>query len=96
MDARETAHRHGGYVVAGNMAGVMADFQPAALQAFGALGKMPPRPTTKYEVLEESEDGDQQIYAIRYSNDNDDSLTIRSYWEQVGDDWKIVKAEPVE
>ncbi len=92
MEARETAIRHGNDVVAGNMAGVMGDFDPAALAAFGALGIRPPRGVNKAEVVSERQDGDQHIFEIRYSNDAE-SQTIRSYWAKQGDAWKIVKAE---
>ncbi len=92
MDARETAERHGAYVVAGNMGGVMADFEPAALQAFGALGIRPPRGVNKAEIVGERQEGSQCIFEIKYSNDAE-SQTIRSYWEQQGGTWKIVKAE---
>ncbi len=92
MDVRETANRHGGNVVAGNMAAVGADFTPEALQAFMALGIRPPRGTNTFEVLGERPDGDRTVFDIKYSN-GADSVVIRSTWARVGDDWKIVKAE---
>ena len=95
MDIQETVNRHGQWVVDGNMGGVMGDFEPAALQAFGAQGVMPPRPTTKYEVMAERTEGDQCIYEVRYSNDQGQHATIRSHWKQMGDAWKIVQAEGV-
>jgi hypothetical protein len=95
MDARETAERHGGFVVAGDMRSVGADFvSQEAMQEFMSHGKVPPRPTTKAEVVSERQDGDDYIYEIKYSNDQD-TLTVRSQWSKVGDDWKIVKAEPI-
>lgn len=94
MNARETADRHGGYVVGGNMQAVMADFTPEAMQEFGKLGVRPPRATNTYEVVNEHQEGDNHIYDIKYSNDQE-NLTIRSTWAKVGDEWKIVKAEPV-
>ncbi len=94
MNARETAERHGGFVVAGDMRSVGADFAGDAMQEFMKHGKMPPRPTTKADIVGERQDGDQFVYEIKYSNDQD-SLTIRSQWAKMGDDWKIVKAEPV-
>ena len=92
MDARETVERHGGYVVAGNMAAVGGDFTPEAMQAFTQLGIRPPRGTNKYEIVGESKDGDKPVYDIKYSNDQE-SLTVRSTWDKVGDEWKIVKAD---
>jgi hypothetical protein len=96
MNARETAERHGGFVCQGNMQGVMADFaSPDVLAEFQKYGKMPPRATTKAEVLSETQDGDRYVYEIKYSNDAGDSLTIRSKWGQQGEEWKIVEAAPV-
>jgi hypothetical protein len=94
MNARETADRHGRYVTEGNMRGVVADFTPEAMAAFQTFGKMPPKGTNSYEVVAESQDGDAHVYEIRYSNGSE-ALTIRSRWQQVGDDWMIVQAEPV-
>ena len=95
MDARETAERHGAYVTSGNMQAVMADFKPEALQEFMALGKMPPRRSNTYEVLSERQEGDTYIYDIKYTNPDQETLTVRSTWAKMGDDWKIVKAEPM-
>src|SRR5262245_33149087 len=95
MNARQTAERHGGFVVAGDMRLVGADFvSQEAMQEFVSHGKLPPRPTTKAEVVGERPDGDNIVYDIKYSNDQD-SLTVGSHWTKVGDDWKIVKAEAV-
>lgn len=92
--ARETAQRHGQDVVNGNMGGVVADFTPDALQAFQQYGKMPPRPTKSAEIVSERQDDGKQVFEIKYSGDAD-SLTIRSWWEEQGGTWKLVKAEPV-
>jgi hypothetical protein len=95
MNARETAQRHGQFVVEGNMRGVGADFATGAMDEFMKHGVMPPRPTTKAEIVNESQDGDAYVYDIKYSNDSGESVTIRSKWGMQGEDWKIVKAEPV-
>jgi hypothetical protein len=92
--AGETAQRHADDVVAGNMAGVVADFTPEAMAEFQKFGAMPPRPTTKAEMLNTRKDGDQEIFEIKYSNDSE-SLTIRSWWEDLNGTWKLVQAEPV-
>jgi len=94
MTVREIAERHGQDVAAGNMRGALADFTPEALQAFSALGIMPPRGTNSAEVLSERQDGANYIYDVSYSN-GADATTIRSTWAQQGDTWKIVKAEGV-
>jgi hypothetical protein len=92
--ARETAQRHAQDVVAGNMAGVVADFEPSALTEFQTHRTMPPSPTTKAEIVSEGTEGDRQRFEVKYSNDSA-SVTIRSWWAEQGGSWKIVKAEPV-
>lgn len=94
MNARETANRHGDFVVAGNMRSAMADFTPEALQKFQARGVFPPRGANTYEVVNERQEGDRHIYEITYRKDQE-SVTLRSTWGQVGDEWKIVDIEPV-
>jgi hypothetical protein len=94
VNARETADRHAGYVAAGNPRAAGADFTPEALQAFIAQGKNPPRGTNKYEILSERQEGENAIFDIKYSSDQD-TLTVRSTWAKIGDDWKIIKTEPV-
>lgn len=92
--ARETAQRHGQDVVTGNMAGVIADFTPEAMAEFQKFGAMPPRPTTRAEMVSEKKDGEREVFEIKYSNDSE-ALTIRSWWEDQNGVWKLVKAEPV-
>jgi hypothetical protein len=94
VNAKETAERHGGYVIAKNWGGVGADFAPGAMEEFQKHGVGPPRGTTKAEFVSESQDGDQYVYEIKYSNDAGESQTVRSRWGKVGDEWKIVSAEP--
>ncbi|HEY7296205.1 MAG TPA: hypothetical protein VH916_14265 [Dehalococcoidia bacterium] len=91
--AQETAQRHANDVVAGNMAGVVADFTPEALAEFQQHGVMPPRPTTKAEIVSHAQEGNRERFEIAYSNDSQ-SVTIRSWWEDQGGVWKLVKAEP--
>ena len=95
MNARESADRHAGYVAAGNPRAAGADFTPEALQAFLAQGKSPPGGANTYEILSERQEGENAIFDIRYS-DAQEPLTIRSMWAKVGEEWKIIKAEPVD
>lgn len=90
--ARETAERHANDVVAGNMAGVMGDLTPEALAEMQSKRIGPPRPTTKAEVTPIQTEGNQEVIDIKYSNDNE-SRTIRSWWEEENGTWKIVKAD---
>jgi len=92
--ARETAQRHGQDVVAGNIAGVVGDFTPEAMAEFQKFGVMPPQPTAAAAIVSEKQDGGREVFEIKYSNASA-ALTIRSWWEEQGGVWKLVKAEPV-
>ena len=92
MNARETLDRHGGYALARNWDALGADFTPDALQEAAAQGIRPPRGASKYEVVGESQEGDDYVFDVKYSSDTESS-TIRSRWRKLGEDWKIVKAE---
>lgn len=91
MTARQTAERHAQDVVDGNMSSVMGDFFGSTLMSLMATGAMPPSPTTAWEVLSEDDAGDAVTVHVRYSNDTD-SLELRTRWEQVAGEWKIVEA----
>ncbi len=93
MNARETAERHATYATSGQMQNAAADFTPEAMQAFTASGLRPPRRANKWEIVREQQDGSNHIFDIKYTNDEQESATIRSTWSQIGDDWKLVKAE---
>jgi hypothetical protein len=95
MNARETAERHGRYVMERNWQGVGADFAPGAMDEFQKHGKMPPRGTSKAEFVKESQEGDDYVYDICYTNDTGESLTVRSRWSKIGDEWKIKEATPL-
>jgi hypothetical protein len=93
--ARETAQRHADDVVAGNMAGAIADWTPDGIAEYNRKhGEAPPRPTRTAEIQVNRKDGAQELFEIKYSNETE-SLTIRSSWEQRDGVWKVVKAEPV-
>jgi hypothetical protein len=64
------------------------------MDEFQKHGVGPPRGTTTAEVMSELQDGDTYIYEIKYSNDAGETLTVRSKWGKIGDDWKIMSAEP--
>jgi hypothetical protein len=95
VNARETAERHGRYVIEGNWGGVGGDFAPGAMEAFQKHGVMPPRKTSSAEIVNEQQDGDHYVYDVKYANDAGETLTIRSKWGQQGDEWKITEAMPV-
>ena len=98
MDARATAERHGRDVVTGNMRGAAGDFTKEALREFTTVivpaGDGPPEGTNRAEILSQRREGDHEIFEIAYTSPQE-TRTLRSTWAQVGDDWKIIKVEPV-
>jgi len=95
MNARETAERHGRYVIDRNWGALGGDFAPGAMGEFQKHGKAPPRGTSKAEILKESQEGDDYVCEICYTNDAGESVTVRSRWGKMGDEWKIKEAAPV-
>jgi hypothetical protein len=80
-------------VVDGNFPRLMADFAGSALNDLMASGAMPPQPTTKWEILSETPDGDCVRFRVRYSSDSG-QLELETTWQALGGDvWKIVKAQ---
>jgi hypothetical protein len=79
----------------GNIHRVMEDFVGSVFMNLMAGGAMPPMPTTRWDILAETPVGDAVEFHIRYANDTD-ALELRTRWEQIGPDWKIVEAVKVD
>src|SRR4051794_30480885 len=96
MDATRTRRHiqdHAEAVVRGDMAAVTADFAAALRPRVPELARALPQPVTAARVLD-TEIGDARALAtIRYTG-TDGEVTIRSYWEEVGDRPVIVAVEP--
>lgn len=95
MTARETAERHAQDMVDGNFQRLMGDFAGSAFAELMGSGAMPPRPTTEWSILSETEEGDSVRFHVCYSNETE-RLELETIWRQVDSGaWKIVKAEAV-
>ena len=95
LTARASAERHAGHVQGGDIEALMADFVGNVFMNLMAGGTLPPMPTMNSEILEETPDGDAVEFHVRYANDTD-ALVLRTRWEQIGPDWKIVEAIKVD
>lgn len=96
LTARQTAERHAQDLADGNIAAVMGDFVGNTFMKLMGGGVMPLNPTTKWEILSEDRDlGDSITIHVAYSNDTE-TLELKTRWEEIAGDWKIVKAERVE
>lgn len=95
LSARESAERHAQHVQDGNIERVMEDFVGSTFMNLMAGGAMPPMPTTQWEILSETPAGDSVELHVRYANDTD-ALELRTRWEKIGPDWKIVDAVKVD
>jgi hypothetical protein len=60
-----------------------------------AGGVLPPMPTTEWQILSETAEGDAVEFHVRYANDTD-ALELRTRWQRIGPDWKIVDAVKIE
>jgi hypothetical protein len=95
LTARESAERHAGNVQSANFEKIMEDFTGSVFMNMMAAGVLPPMPTTEWEILSETPDGDVVEFHVRYANDTD-ALELRTRWQQIGPDWKIIQADKVE
>lgn len=91
LTARQAAERHANHVQTGDIEALMADFVGNVFMNLMAGGSIPPMPTTQWEILSETPAGDAVEFHVRYANDTD-ALELRTRWEHIGPDWKIVEA----
>jgi hypothetical protein len=94
LTARQSAERHAANVQGGDIERLMADFTGSVFMNLMAGGTMPPMPTTRWEILRETAEGDAVVFEVRYANDTD-ALTLRTRWRRIGPEWKIVEAAEV-
>jgi hypothetical protein len=95
LSARESAERHADHVRSGDFEAVMADFVGNVFMNLMAGGVLPPMPTTRWEILSETDADDAVEFHLRYANDTD-ALELRTRWQKIGPDWKIVEAAKVD
>lgn len=91
LSARASAERHANDIQAMNIPRVMEDFVGNVFMNLMAGGAMPPMPTTEWEILSETTDGDAVVFHVRYANDAA-ALELQTRWKKIGPDWKIVEA----
>ena len=95
VPTRNHAEAHAKAVVDGDMDAVMADFVPEMRGSVGEIAQQLPQPVESAEVKKVDVEDDRATVEIQYSND-DQSLTIRTRWEEVDGRPMIVSGEPVE
>ena len=95
LTPRETVERHAGHVLAGDVERLMEDFVGSTFMNLMAGGAIPPMPTTSWEILSETPDDDAVEFHVRYANDTA-ALELRTRWQKIGPDWKIVQATKVD
>lgn len=91
LTARDAVERHANDVQAGNTPRLMEDFVGSTFMNLRYGGSIPPTPTTEWEILSEVADGDAVHFHVRYANDTE-AIELRTRWEKIGPDWKIVEA----
>jgi hypothetical protein len=100
--AREAAERNARAVMTGNLAQLMADISPEALnqmmqmasqaQADGSLGglNLAALPSVEgYELTEVGRDGDDEVFHVTFHS-TAGSATLMTKWRQLMGQWKIV------
>ncbi len=92
---RNHAEAHAKAVLNGDIDAVTADFVPNLRGQAGEIAQQLPQPVTHAEVQKVDVEDDHATVEIQYSND-DQSLTIRTRWEEVDGRPMIVEGAPVE
>ena len=94
--AREAAERNATAVMAGNLAQVMADITPQALQQMmqlGSGGNLAPQSMpsiTGYRIDEVGREGDAELFHVTFESPAG-TATLATRWEQVMGQWKITE-----
>lgn len=94
--AREAVERTATAVMSGNLAQVMADITPQALQQMmqlGSGGNLTPQSMpsiTGYTVAELGQDGEAELFHITFESPAG-TATLATRWEQVMGQWKITE-----
>jgi hypothetical protein len=91
---REHAEAHAKSIERGDVAAITSDFIPDLHPQVPAIVNSLPSPLKTAEVLSVDVQDDRAFVEIRYSGD-DQSVTIRSTWEDRGGQPLIVAGEPV-
>ena len=100
-DARAAAERNAEAVMTGNLAQVMADVTPEALQqlmGLGAGGGLTPQSMpsiTGYAIEEQADDAEGDLFHVRFDSEAG-SATLAARWKEVMGQWKITEVALVE
>lgn len=95
VPTRKHAEAHAKAVVDGDMETVTNDFVPEMRGAVKEIAPLLPQPVTRAEVEKLEMEDDHATVEIRYSND-DESLAIRTRWEEHDGRPMIVEGAPLE
>jgi len=94
--ARDAAERNAAAVMGGDLAQVMADVTPQALQQMmqlGSGGGLTPQSMpsiTGYTIAEAGRDGEAELFHVTFESAAG-SATLATRWEQVMGQWKITE-----
>ena len=99
--SREAAERNARAVMVGDLAQVMADVTPQALQQLMSLGSGGMSPSalpsiTGYEVQEQpADEAEGDLFHVRFDSPQG-TATIAARWKQVLGQWKITEVSLVQ
>ena len=91
MDAREFMQLHADNATAGKIPEVMKDLTPDALQQVMPLMAGGPNPIKSNSVVSRGQEGDDFIFDVTYSGEDDKSVSMREWVRQIDGTWKIAK-----
>lgn len=92
--AREAAERNAQAVMSGNLAQLMADITPDALQqmmTMGAQGGLSPATMPSisgYDIVEAGANGDAEVFQVTFRSDAG-TATVAMHWKLIMGQWKV-------
>lgn len=92
---RDAAEKHAAAVVAGDVESLLADLDPSLHDQVAGMSALMPEGLSAAELLSVSADAAGTTTETKYVG-RDASLTVRATWEQRGDRYIVIAAQPVQ
>jgi hypothetical protein len=92
VSVEEAVERNCQALLTGNIAQIFADMTPEAMAKLaaaggGAMSGGIPQ-FTGYEVVSREQDGDDHLYDVRFSGDQ--NFGVKARWREIAGQWKLV------
>lgn len=93
MTAEEFMRDHADKASSGRIPEILSDLTPAAMAQLGPLMAGGPNPPKAYQVEPAGQTGDDHVFDVTYTGDDDKRVSMRETVRQIDGAWKITKLE---